>query len=320
MGKRMWLQSALAAVILGWGLLPLGGQAVASAAPPASQVWLTPAAPGNYLVGAGDLLYLAIYNRPELSGYVRVNARGTVRVAFGKTDVPVLDRTTAEIDILVGASLVADDLVRHPRVEATVIEVHSKAVTVMGAVNKPTTIQAVRPLRLLEALGDAGGLLPGAGNHILITRHSASGDTTQDLTVNEVISDPTIDPILQGGEEIRVLPGGSIFVVGAVNQPGGFPLGNGDRMTALKALALGKGSTASGNTSRAVLIRESATGAPVQIPVDLPMISRREKPDVAMQTNDILYIPDNNFKRTGLQVLSSATQALTYAGGLLLGR
>jgi polysaccharide export outer membrane protein len=105
--------------------------------------------------------------------------------------------------------------------------------------------------------------------------------------------EPSLNIVLRGGEEIRVPEAQKLFIVGNVKMPGAYPLADLDGSTVLKALALSQGSLPF-SAKRAYIYRLIAdSGKREEIPVELRQILHRKEPDVALQANDILYIPDN---------------------------
>jgi polysaccharide export outer membrane protein len=67
--------------------------------------------------------------------------------------------------------------------------------------------------------------------------------------------------------------------------------------------------------------REATTGAKNEIPIELRKIMDRKAPDVPLQQNDILYIPDNTGRRAGFSALEKiiAFGAATASGVLIYG-
>jgi len=281
---------------------------------------LTPVVPDSYPIGVGDLLHVIVFGRPELTGFFRVSASGAIRMPYGHTEIEAVGSTAAGLDQAIAQALVKDALVAHPDVVVQVTAIESKPIVVMGAVKKPLTLEANRPMRLLEVLSQAEGVSADAGGQILITRYGPAGPETRQLALAQVLSNPAANPELYGGEEVLVLPGGRVYVVGAVTQPGGFPVEETDPLTTLKAVALARGWTVTASPDRAIVVRTLANGQRQEIPVNLSGIIHRTRPDMPLLANDILYIPDNNTKRAGLTALSRALEALTYAGGLILAR
>ena len=71
----------------------------------------------------------------------------------------------------------------------------------------------------------------------------------------------------------------------------------------LKALALSEGLTAY-YESRAYIYRpDPTTGIKAELPIELAHIVERKSPDVSLQANDILYVPDNKARRLTLGTL-----------------
>jgi polysaccharide biosynthesis/export protein len=99
---------------------------------------------------------------------------------------------------------------------------HSRGVTVAGSVKTPTTIQDKGNLRVLAALAQAGGLLPGAGPEIIVEQ--ANGISRR-LLVRELFGGlhSELDIPVAAGARISVPEYEQVFVVGDVKRPGAFP-------------------------------------------------------------------------------------------------
>jgi polysaccharide export outer membrane protein len=213
-------------------------------------------------------------------------------------------------------------------------EQHSQPITVIGAVKIPMVIQELRKTTLLQALSQAGGIADDAGSTVIVTR-SVSDDSDsvdsggaspqsapQTFTINlaDVLEsgDARFNIPLVGGDVVSVPRAGIIYVVGAVNRPGGFLLQNDlDRMTMLKMLSLAGGTTNTAKLKNAVILRKNPdTGKRDQVPVDLNKVMHMKEQDVQMQANDILFVPDS----TGLKALHRAGDvavALTTGVGIV---
>jgi len=102
-----------------------------------------------------------------------------------------------------------------------------------------------------------------------------------------------------GGDVVSVPRAGIIYVVGAVNRPGGFMIQNdGDRLTTLKVLSLAGGTTNTAKTKSAILLRKNPeTGKRDEVPVDLNKIFHTPNQDIQLEASDILYVPDSSSKR-----------------------
>jgi polysaccharide export outer membrane protein len=178
-------------------------------------------------------------------------------------------------------------------------------VSVAGAVRNPITFEPADRMTLLEAITRAGGLTPDAGPEILVSRPAGSASLVQRVAVRALIdaADPAVNLELQGGEEIRVPEAGKVYVVGNVKMPGAFAVHESAGTTVLKAVALTQGLAPFASNVAYIYRRDGGAGTQHEIPVDLSMIMRRKSPDVPLQANDILYIPDRSGKRATMSVL-----------------
>jgi polysaccharide biosynthesis/export protein len=187
-------------------------------------------------------------------------------------------------------------------VTVTIVEYQSRPVNVVGAVKNPLVFQATRPIPLLDAIARAGGLREDAGSDIVVSkeviRDGMTSRITQTIPVRKLIdnADPALNVMLHGGEEVLVPEALKIYVVGNVKKPGAYPVKNDEETTILQLLALSEGLTPY-SAKVAYVYRRSPGGSKAEVPVPLAKIMKRQSPDVPLQANDILYIPDNNGKR-----------------------
>jgi len=247
-------------------------------------------------VGPGDLVFISVTGSPELSRSSRVTVDGNLILPLLHEAVPVNGLTPARIAQAVSAELVKEKLLVEPIVSAAVLEYRSRRVSVVGAVRMPASFQAIGEMRLLDAIARAQGFASDAGPDVIVSFPSTKdGERTPlHVTIRALLAakDTSLNLLLHGGEEIRVPEAQKLFIVGNVKMPGSYPLADPDGSTVLKALALSQG-TLSFSAKRAYIYRLTAdTGKREEIPVELGEILHRKAPDVALQANDILYIPD----------------------------
>ena len=207
---------------------------------PSAEAQQTPSLP-EQKVGPGDLISLAVANCPELTRNFRVSHDGTLALPLLKERIRAAGKEPSEIESEVSEALTKEQILVNPVVSAAVVEYRSVPVSVMGAVKKPITFQAVGPVTLLDALTRAEGLSTDAGAEILLTRPHAT--LVQRIPVQGLIdnADPDLNVRLYGGEEIRVPAAGRVYVVGNVKKSGAFPIQDGNDTTVLKAIALSEG-------------------------------------------------------------------------------
>ncbi len=270
-------------------------------------------------IGASDLLAISVYEAPELTRTVRVGDDGLIRLPMLRQKIDVRGRMPGQVESLIAAALVEEEILVDPAVTVSIAEYHSRPISVAGAVKAPLTFQALGRTTLLEALTRAQGLSEEAGPEILLTR---PGEMVERIPVKKLIdaADPLWNVTLTGGEEVRVPAAGHVFVAGNVKHPGAFRVDSGGETTVLKAVALAEG-LAPFSTKNAYIFRAEGDGGHSEIEVELSKIMDRKAPDVALAANDILYIPDNRSRRTTMNAIEKAIGFATgtASGALILG-
>ena len=275
-------------------------------------------------IGANDLIAVSVYDAPELTRTVRVGADGFIRLPMLKHRVKAQGVMPGELESAIARALQEEQIIVDPFVTVTVDEYNSHPISVAGAVKQPLTFQATGPVTLLEAITRAGGLSSEAGPEILVTRtqpgpNGAPAALVQRILVKGLIdaADPTLNIVLNGGEEIRVPESGKIYVIGNVRVPGAFPVGDGTESTVLKMLALSQGLMPYA-AKEAYIYRREGNGSKNEIPIPLNQIMERKAPDTPLLANDILYIPDNKSRRMTLGVLEKIAAFGTGVGASAL--
>jgi polysaccharide biosynthesis/export protein len=276
---------------------------------------------GDYVIGSGDLLAIEVFDVPELSKEVRITETGYFSLPLLPTKVRAAGLTTAQLQDKLQELFQSNGLISMPQVTVILKEQHSQPITVIGAVKNAMVIQAIRQTTLLEVLSQAGGVMDDAGNVVIVTRTPSkpsapenADEKTADLpenpppppqifTINITDLLDTGDsrfniPVL-GGDVVSVPHAGIIYVVGAVNKPGGFVMQNDrDKMTTLKAVSLAGGTILTAKTKDAVILRKNpGVEKRQELPVNLDSVMKLKTEDAGLQPGDILFIPDSSGKR-----------------------
>jgi polysaccharide biosynthesis/export protein len=287
---------------------------------------LARAHPVDSPIGSGDLLHIDVFDVPELSRDVRVGDAGDISYPLVPGKIAAAGLTAYELEEKLEKLLIENGLVSHPQVSVFVREQTSQPVSIVGAVQHTMVYQVIRPTTLLEILSEAGGITDDAGSVVIITRparretpttHTVS-DTDNPDKDQEIITIRLQDLLesgnavfnvpIYGGDVVSVPRAGIVYVLGfGVAQPGGYVMqSHGDQVTVLKALALAHGLTTFAKADSAVIMRTNpATGNRDQIPVHIKAIEEHKGDDVALKSNDILYVPDSR----GLKILARGSEA-----------
>jgi polysaccharide export outer membrane protein len=298
---------------------------------------LARAHPTDTPIGSGDLLHIDVFDVPELSRDVRVSDTGEISYPLIPKRISVAGLSPFQLESKLEQLLIENGLVSHPHVSVFVREQYSEPVSVVGAVKNTIVYQVVHPTTLLEVLAAAGGISDDAGSVVIVTRPVRSdvartepAAATSDPQPEERKITIRLQDLLESGDSIYNIPvyggdtvsvprAGIVYVMGSgVAQQGGYVLQNhGEQVTVLKAIALAHGLTGFAKADDAVIMRtNAATGEKDEIPVHIKKIQNRKAPDVPLQSNDILYVPDSAGRkalaRSAQAALSIGTQVAIY--------
>ena len=194
-----------------------------------------------------DVYKRQVYDSPELTRTVRVDADGNIRLPMLRDAIQVRGMVPAQVESTIANSLTKGKVLVDPIVTVTIVEYQSRPVNVVGAVKTPLVFQATRPVPLLDAIARAGGIREDAGSDIVVSqevmREGKPARITQTIPVRNLIdnADPSLNVMLHGGEEVLVAEARKIYVVGNVKKPGAYPIRNDEETTILQVLALSEG-------------------------------------------------------------------------------
>lgn len=265
-------------------------------------------------IGAGDLVEMSVFDTPELSGKLRVSNTGDVILPLVGA-IHLQGLKAAEAQTLIRQKLVDGGFLKDPQVTIFIAEYATQGVSVVGEVKNPGIYPAFGSHHLLDYISLAQGLTPLAGTAIVIT-HSGHPDEPQRVKITaggapQAENNPEILP----GDTIFVEKTGLVYVVGDVVRPGGFPMDHDEQLSILQAIALAQGVNYTAAKGSARLIRTTASGRQ-EIPIDLKKIFASKAVDLAMQDNDILFVPSSAargaLKAVSMTAVPAAASATIY--------
>src|SRR5579863_5002752 len=121
-------------------------------------------------LGVDDLVAVSVYDAPELTRTARVEADGAIHLPLLTNGVVAAGLYAHDVEASLSNALKNEQILVDPVVKVTVAEYHSRPISVMGAVRKPLTFQAIGAVTLLDALARAEGLNQDAGTEVLVSR------------------------------------------------------------------------------------------------------------------------------------------------------
>jgi polysaccharide biosynthesis/export protein len=241
-------------------------------------------------VGPGDRLTVKVFDVEELTQDIRVSDRGDAALTFiGRLHLAGL--TTGEAQTLIETRLREGNFVREPQVSVLIDEYGTQGVSVLGEVAKPGVYPVLGPRNLLDVISLASGLTPMAAHEATIKRRDGAEVLTASLSYNptELLAS---NVELWPGDTVIVPKAGIVYVIGDVGRPGGFPMENNGRVSLLQAVALAAGVNRTAALSKAQVIHKTSAGYE-QTAVDLKRILHGKSPDIALEREDIVYIPSS---------------------------
>jgi len=277
----------------------------------------------RYRIGAGDVLDIRIYTRPQLSrDAVRVEGSGMIRMPLVESEIQAACLTEGEL-----AKEIATRYARYYKnlqVDVFIKEYHSRQVAIIGAVNDQSRFELQRRVRLLELLTYAKGPSSRAGQTINIVHSTASSpckprdetDTTSPFSsykLSDVLQgDPKSNPYLESGDIVTLPDSDQVYVVGNVFMPLTIPLK--EPITLTRAIAMAGGLKQDTRKDKIrVLRQEPGTTIRKEITVDLYAIEKKRSEDLALAPNDIIDVPTS----AGKSFLRSLIQGVVPSVGQL---
>jgi len=261
-------------------------------------------------IGAGDLLEMSVFDTPEFSGKLRVSNTGDVILPLVGT-LHLQGLNAGEAQTLIRQKLIDGGCLKDPQVTVFVVEYATQGVSVVGEVKNPGIYPAFGSHHLLDYISLAQGLTPLAGTTITITHAGKADDPERVKVTAGATPKPENNPEILPGDTIFVERTGIIYVVGDVARPGGFPMDHDGQLTILQAIALAQGTNPTAAKGSVKLIRTTPEGRR-ETPVDLKKILSAKATDLALQDNDILFVP-NSAAKSALHDISCALPAVATA-------
>jgi polysaccharide export outer membrane protein len=270
----------------------------------------------------GFLVGLNVLDDSDFVGSFRIDEQGDIALPILGT-VHVAGETASEARVQVRKRLLDDQILKDPQVTLTVLEYTAPEVTIVGEVLVPGKYPLLVPRALVQVLALAGGTTLTAGNEVQITRGSANAEPMLKSIVvhysRATDPDAVKQAIVNPGDTVLVKRAGIVYVLGAVNRPGGYVMQEEGTLNVLQAIALANGTALTAKTREIHVLRRNNNGGVVDIAMSLQKLTRGQSADVQLHSSDVLYVPMDRIKATltnGASILAAATSASIYAFGV----
>lgn len=243
------------------------------------------AAAPDYLLGAGDVIRITVYQYQDLTTETRVSESGIITFPMVGT-VNIAGETTVEAEKKIVKLLEEGGFIKQPQVNIEIIQFRSQQISVLGQVNRPGKYPVETVSKVTDLLALAGGIAGAGADEVVLLRPAGDGVTRYTLDSLKLFEhgDATQDMEVKNGDVIYVPRMPLFYIYGEVQRPGSFRLEN--NMTVMQALSLGGGLTPRGTQRGIKIMRNGTDGKPVSIDVKLTD---------TVQINDVIYVQETLF-------------------------
>jgi polysaccharide export outer membrane protein len=150
---------------------------------------------------------------------------------------------------------------------------------------------------LVNVILSSGGLTDKADlTRVRVMRIAANKSVVEEVNVAKILegSGLTSDITLGEGDVITVPAGPSnlVYVTGNVVHQGSFSMKQGERISAYAAILQNGGFSRFADQRHVFVLRALPDGTKAKLPVDITAIKKGQRPDVQLQTGDIIVIPE----------------------------
>jgi polysaccharide biosynthesis/export protein len=241
-------------------------------------------------LGSGDLLLVTVFGASDYNHEVRVATDGSVNLPLIGA-VKVAGLTPREVASDLQTRLSKGGYFNNPEVSVFIKEYATQGISVLGEVQKPGIYPLLGSRTLFDVLSAASGTTQTAGNKVYVTHR----DRPQQPEVVKLTYDASgvvqsNVPVLPG-DTIIVPKAGMVYVVGNVQKPTGIAMVD-PGLTVLKAIALAQGIAPNAALDKARLVRKTSDGQ-IAIPLQLKKMLAAKIPDVRVEPEDVIFVPNS---------------------------
>jgi protein involved in polysaccharide export with SLBB domain len=240
---------------------------------------------GRYQVRRGGYILMPTVGRVIVAGKTVPNAEAAIRKALQATQ---LRRATVFVERFEGVSDEAGPLIflsgefRNPR---------------------PYRIPQGTAPTLVSVILSAGGVSERADlTNVKVMRMAQNRSVVEHVNVKRILE--AQNPIGLEGDltltegDVVVVPAGStnlVYVTGRVKKPGSYRVGDGEKLTGYGAILQSGGFDHFADRKDVHILRSMPDGTKAKLPLNVRDLEKGRRPDVILQPNDIVVVPEKWF-------------------------
>jgi polysaccharide export outer membrane protein len=281
----------------------------------AVSVMAAPEGIATFVLTPGSAVDIHVFEESDLDGRFRLDDSGNISMPLAGS-IHLASLKVNEAAAAIRAKLIAEEVLKDPHVQVTLGEYSLQSISVLGEVATPGMFPVLGPQSLIDVLAMAGGETVSAASEIDIDRARRLDGKTEVIHYRRDASSlHSLDVMVNPGDTVRVKRAGIVYVLGAVNRPGGFLMEQSGKLDALQALSLAFGTAREAATGNIRIIRKNADGTLANIPVPFNKLNKAETSSIYLQSEDIVYVPTNTLKSifiNGTSIIGAAAAASIY--------
>lgn len=265
------------------------------------------ASTSNLPLASGDLIEVRVYGEPDLSGSYRIGDTGAITMPL-IGELALAGLTLEEAQQRMAQRFRDGGFLRDPQITLFLKESAAGMISILGEVTKPGRYSLPGSPRLFDALSAAEGATSRAGRQITVLHRNESRQVIE--LPSETSNEARENIALQPGDTLIVSRAGIVYVSGDVKMPGGYVMDGNQNLTVLQAIALAQGLNPTASLGKARIIRRRNNKLE-DIPVPLKQITAASAPDISLENEDVLFIPNSTSKSAARRSLESIVQVAT---------
>jgi polysaccharide export outer membrane protein len=240
----------------------------------------------DYVLGAGDVIRVSVFQSPELSLELRIPESGVVSYPLVGS-VTLGGLTIGQAEQRLADGLLAGKFLKQPQVSILVTQIRGTQASVLGHAVRPGryTLELAN-MRLSDLMSLAGGIAPTGSDILTVVGIRDGQPFRSQIDFRNILrgGNLTEDIVIQNNDVVYVDRAPEIYIYGEVQKPGIVRLERG--MTVMQALATAGGLTLRG-TQRGIRVHRK--GPDGKVNEFNPGLQDQLRPD------DVVYVQESLF-------------------------
>ena len=237
---------------------------------------------GHYQVRRGGYVIIPQVGRVLVAGKSLSEAESTIRKALQASQ---LQHATVMVEKLSGADITSGPVI-----------------FLGGEFNSPRAfrIPAHTSQTLVSVILSSGGVTAKADlTRVRVMRVAANNGVVEEVNVQRILDGSGLgsDLALSDGDVVMIPAGVQrlVFLSGNVRRQGAQSMNPGDNLSVYNAILHAGGFSRFADTKKVCVLRAMEDGSKARIPVNIKAIQKGEQPDIPLQVNDVVMVPEKFF-------------------------